>query len=163
MGLHKPKTLQQMQDRFLSRVTKADGKGCWTWNGCMNSNGYGAFSIGGQTIGAHRASFLLFKGPIREGFNVCHRCDNPPCVRPSHLFQATQWQNLLDAKNKGRHIGRIPALNSQQRYEAVMMREQGISTKEVALKFGVNQQVITAVWYKHRHFSPVENPLKKAA
>lgn len=94
-------------DRFMSHVTKDDGTGCWLWNGSRNWAGYGLFLVGSRTTGrrhngAHRVSHELFNGPIPEGMDVCHRCDNPPCVNPAHLFVGTRRDNVLDMVTKGR-------------------------------------------------------------
>lgn len=80
------------------------GSGCWEWTGATDRAGYGVFRIDGRKMTrAHRYSFTLNVGPIPEGLEICHRCDNPPCVRPDHLFTGTALQNRHDAMAKGRH------------------------------------------------------------
>ncbi len=74
---------------------------CWLWRGQINRRGYGVFSLGGRQITAHRAALIL-DGIEMAGLDACHRCDNPPCVRPSHLFPATHRENIHDARAKGR-------------------------------------------------------------
>ncbi len=71
---------------------------CWVWIGTrLKSGGYGAFG----SKRAHRVGYELQVGPIPEGLGILHRCDNPPCVRGSHLFAGTQKENAADAKSKG--------------------------------------------------------------
>lgn len=91
--------------RFWRHVIKsADSNGCWTWDGAKHQPfGYGMFgTTRRKTVGAHRFSYEVHFGPIPEGLQVCHRCDNPPCVRPDHLFLGTQADNIHDMIRKGR-------------------------------------------------------------
>jgi hypothetical protein len=75
---------------------------CWLWTGDLYPNGYG-YSLGGpKTRYAHRAAWLITKGPIPSRLYVLHKCDNPPCVRPSHLWLGTALDNAQDRDRKGR-------------------------------------------------------------
>lgn len=91
-----------LKERFLSKVNKSGPKGCWIWTGCL-SVGYGLFYNKGQWK-AHRVSWELHKGKIPHGLWVLHKCDNPPCVNPDHLFLGTQSENMKDAYLKGRLV-----------------------------------------------------------
>lgn len=75
---------------------------CWVWTGAHQSQGYGMVSVGGRVIGAHRLSWIEANGPIPHGQCVMHLCDNPPCIRPSHLQAGTYVANARDRKAKGR-------------------------------------------------------------
>lgn len=86
--------------RFWPRV--AFGDGCWNWTGKRNGGGYGVVNVEGKTPLAHRVAWSLVNGPVPEGQRVLHRCDNPSCVRPDHLFLGTQADNLADMRQKGR-------------------------------------------------------------
>lgn len=98
-------------DRFWSKVDKSGE--CWTWRGALSQKGYGRVSTHGRNrVAAHRFSYLVAFGEIPVGMVVCHKCDNPPCVRPDHLFAGTQLDNIRDCIKKGRRdeSGRIQSI-----------------------------------------------------
>ena len=88
-------------ERFWSKVAKGDG--CWEWMAARDRKGYGMFQVGvGKTARAPRFAWELAHGPIPAGLHVLHRCDNPSCVRPDHLFLGTAADNNADKVAKGR-------------------------------------------------------------
>lgn len=90
--------------RFWSKVRVAQN-GCYLWVGATTSNGYGQIRVAGRARLAHRLAYTIFVGAIPRRLAVCHRCDNPKCVRPSHLFVAAQAENMRDMARKGRRVG----------------------------------------------------------
>jgi hypothetical protein len=86
--------------RFWPKVDKSGD--CWVWTASKNDRGYGHFGRGGRTVSAHRVAWELARGPIPEGLWVLHKCDNPPCVNPAHLFLGTPGDNARDREAKGR-------------------------------------------------------------
>ena len=88
-----------LAERLASRVIKTTG--CWQWLGATHA-GYGVFGFNRQMMRAHRVSYELYVGPIPPGLSVLHRCDNPPCTNPDHLFVGTQLDNMRDMCAKGR-------------------------------------------------------------
>lgn len=93
------------EDRFWARVKKGDG--CWEWTGSTGRRGYGTFMVHGERTRSHRYSWALHFGAIPDGLWVLHRCDNPPCVRPDHLWLGTVLDNNVDSRIKGRHPKRV--------------------------------------------------------
>ena len=89
-----------VQERFEAKVIRTDG--CWEWTAGKFSTGYGAFKLSGRLQKAHRIAYELYVGKIPDGLCVCHRCDNPGCVRPDHLFLGTHADNARDKIDKGR-------------------------------------------------------------
>lgn len=93
-------------ERFKSKY-KVDLKtGCWNWmdTGCGGNVRHGMIWLNGRYEGAHRFSYRAFVGDIQEGLSVLHRCDNPSCVNPKHLFLGTQGDNVRDMVSKGRQV-----------------------------------------------------------
>jgi hypothetical protein len=76
---------------------------CWVWIGKTKSHGYGQIRYQEKGIGTHRVAWSLTHGSIPDGLFVCHKCDNPPCCNPSHLFLGTTTENQQDASRKGRN------------------------------------------------------------
>lgn len=90
-------------EKFWSKVDKSQLSpgGCWLWTS-YKKQGYGYFRINNKDIGAHRVSYELIYGPFDKCLFVCHKCDNPPCVNPDHLWLGTNQDNMEDMYNKNR-------------------------------------------------------------
>lgn len=77
---------------------------CWEWQGGLTQSGYGRLYLNGKMVRAHRISYFLHKGDIKEKNIICHSCDNPKCVNPEHLWQGSSKDNVQDMIRKGRLV-----------------------------------------------------------
>lgn len=140
-----------VEERFWAKVQK--GEGCWLWTGWFSNRGYGQIKLGGRgtsSMHAHRLSYILVNGPISDELNVCHKCDNPSCVRPDHLFLGTQKENVADSCAKYRmHYGVSHALAKLNDCDIRNIREQyvkgGVSQEALAKFFAVAQTLISGI------------------
>jgi hypothetical protein len=87
-------------DRFWAKVEKSEG--CWEWTAARYHRGHGATKFAGKHDRAHRVAWMLLRGPIPPGMCVLHKCDNPPCCNPDHLYIGTKTDNHRDMHARGR-------------------------------------------------------------
>jgi hypothetical protein len=146
-----------VMESFESFFDKGNPDECWPWNGGRYPQGYGSFGYSGydgkksRNARAHRMSYELYKGSIPDGMEVCHSCDNPPCVNPNHLWLGTRQQNAIDASQKGRLPGNGLFGEKQSRAiltEAIVLSLRsrhangGITFTKLAREFGVTPVAI---------------------
>lgn len=95
--------INEALERFWNFVyDKSNPEDCWLWSGALNTNGYGVFGFAKKVHLAHRWIYEQLKGKIPEGMMLCHKCDEPTCVNPNHMFIGTALDNARDAIAKGR-------------------------------------------------------------
>lgn len=162
-------------ERFWRQVEKTDG--CWLWLGSKSARGYGKITIAGRTLSTHRLSWVFAHGEIPAGLYVLHHCDNPPCVRPDHLFLGTAADNAADAVAKGRwttgsrngavlHPETRPRgerhpmarLTEDQVLQMRAKRDEGYTYQRLVEEFGVSKSTVANVVTrkKWRHLRPGE-------
>lgn len=150
--------------RFWAKVDKSRGAdSCWTWTACVFNSGYGKFyrDRDCRTAYAHRFSYELHVGTIPDGMFVCHRCDNPKCVNPAHLFVGTNADNVADMVAKGRQSGHPGESNGRAKlteHSVRAIRElygTGPTKAALAKLFGVSESQIRRVISRERWVSIV--------
>lgn len=136
-------------DRLLQRLVGSDEPGgCLVWTGKSNHDGYGEIQHEGAIWKVHRLVWTLTVGPIPEGLEVCHRCDNPACARVNHLFLGSHTDNMRDMARKGRGVypdvrgekhgaskltdSKVRAIRRDRRTQAVIAESYGISQSLVS-------------------------------
>jgi len=128
-------------ESFSKWILKSDG--CWPWSGAQDKDGYGVFTYGGVTYRAPKMALELDGRPVPKGLYACHTCDNPPCVRPDHLYPGTPSQNMADAiaRNRIRH-GAKAKLSED---DVVAIRAMAGTHEAIARQFGVSPSNVTMI------------------
>lgn len=139
--------------RFDYYTNKSDD--CWLWTGA-NFGRYGAFYFEKKTIGAHTYAYSRIHGEIPKGIFVCHRCDNPLCVNPDHLFLGTPKDNTKDMMSKGRgkwprgdrhHLAKL----SEKDISEIRDLQRAMSQSQIARHYGVSQSQISNICTGSKH------------
>lgn len=150
-----------MTERFEDKILKT--KTCWFWQGARFNNGYGSFWLNGRGRRAHRVSWVLYRGRIPENRYVLHRCDNPPCVNPAHLFLGTLSDNSIDRDRKGRGnplIGARGEKSCRSKLTEHQVREiiclgGVLKQKDIATRFSVTPSTVCSI-LKNKRWRHVE-------
>lgn len=140
-----------VRERLLATI-RVDPSGCWIWLGKKDKNGYGIIGIRrGKQYRAHRIAYETFRGPIPESILVCHKCDEPSCINPRHLFLGTAKANTADMLQKGR-ANRLrgeahPSAKLENRHVAKIreLRATGMKLLSIANRFGVTFQHVSLI------------------
>ena len=135
--------------RFWEHVDQSGE--CWPWTAGHFDTGYGCAWHEGRAQKAHRVAWMLTRGPIPAGLRVLHRCDNPTCVRPDHLWLGTAQDNTRDMVQKRRHNrhGRR-VLTLEQVLTIRRLRAQGQTLRAIADQFGVSWVTISLIASRKR-------------
>lgn len=155
-GVYERRTVRP-EDRFWRFVTCDIATRCWLWTGTKDRKGYGKLQVGTyhepHKVTAPRFSFEMHHGPIPEGMHVLHRCDNPTCVSPDHLFAGSAGDNMADKKAKGRQLKgeqiHQAKLTESDVREIRLLRESGSTLLSIAIKFEVTEGLISRICSRH--------------
>lgn len=147
-SISKPR--QTVEERFWSKVARRESTHCWLWQKSFRAGGYGSFRWDVEQL-AHRAAWVLTFGPVPDGMDVCHRCDNPPCCNPSHLFLGSRGENNADRHVKGRSNSAHGEQNGNAKLtpDAIAAireaRARGVHLIDLAAEHGVSISTVHAV------------------
>ncbi len=133
--------------RLLEKAEVNPETGCWDWTACKVWGGYGRINVAGKAKLAHRISYELHRGPVRDDLQVCHTCDNRGCINPEHLFVGTNMDNVADKMEKGRQSRGSthgPAKLTESDVIAIRAAE-GFLHRELADRFGVDKTTISHI------------------
>lgn len=134
---------------ILTRCVPNPETNCWEFTGHRDKLGYGKLKFAGSGWLTHRLSYFATYGEIPDGLLLCHRCDNPSCANPHHLFLGTNLDNTMDAVRKGRKY--IPDRKGEQHSQAKLKESEvrairelsgKISQKRIGIRFGINQATV---------------------
>ncbi len=139
--------------KFWKFVNKKGNDECWEWAGRYCTRGYGVLSIKSADRLAHRISYRIAYGHLPTEMLVCHRCDNPKCVRPDHLFLGTSLDNVRDAINKGRAclLGEESAASKIKTSDVLKIRQMakdGIPCAVIAKSFPINDSQVLNIFHR---------------
>ncbi len=135
-------------------ATAPDGDVCLEWPLSDNGHGYGRMTYKGKRRLAHCVAYELTNGPIPEGHGVLHRCDNPKCFRPDHLFTGTQAVNMQDCADKGRWNGPIgerqwcARLKQADVIEIRRLAAEGVTLRGIARQFSAGRTTVGKIVHR---------------
>lgn len=145
-----------IKQRLVNSFIRKSDQECWPWIGPIKNKrlGYGYFFFGwnkdkksAYRLQAHRAVFHLKYGPIPSGLFVCHKCDNPNCVNPNHLFLGTNKDNMRDMREKGRStLGKPRPYNRGSGNGNCLFTEQQVECMRAMGRYGIRQQTIGQIF-----------------
>lgn len=146
------KLTDKQLSRFMAKVEKLEGDGCWLWTGSLDTKGYSQLRVNNMRLRGHRVAYVQFVEPIPDGMLVCHHCDVPRCVRPDHLFLGTNSDNMQDMLAKGRanYAEQVGGANRNARLNDEMVREiialfPTHNNKQIAALYGVSHGAVSLI------------------
>jgi len=151
--------LPSIEERFWSKVDIREPDECWPWTAAprnkRSQRNYGAFWLNGRHHPANKIAWELKNGLMPQGMFACHRCDNPSCCNPSHIFPGTTQENTADKVRKGRQVkGELVHTAKLSKQDVIDIRNmlppntrapRGLPGK-IAEKYGITKQYVSEIW-----------------
>lgn len=136
--------------RFWAKVRRSSDNECWEWTASRTLGGYGQMEIAGKFWSAHRMAWVVARGQIPDGVFVLHKCDNPKCVNPQHLFLGSAKDNASDRDRKGRGVtcqdGKMPVKFTSEQISSIKLdRAGGMKIAELMTKYGISRQYVQRI------------------
>jgi len=147
--LNSRKPLGRMTIENMRQFVDVDPvSGCWNWKFYRLKSGYGRKEHCGKKVYTHRLAYTLANGPIPDGLEVRHSCDNPPCINPDHLSIGTRQQNVDDMVSRGRQAkaARLKqTILSSEQVKEIRLLLQDMSERKIAERYGVTRGCIRGI------------------
>jgi len=145
------KLTEKQSQRFWSKAKVGRKNKCWNWKASKTNDGYGRIQVNKENWLAHRLSWTIHNGRIPKGMHVLHKCDNPACINPSHLFLGSHLDNMRDKTKKGR------GAKGEKHGRSKLTKEQAIKIfydtdlqKNIAKKHGINSVTVSLIKSRKR-------------
>lgn len=155
-------------DRIQSKYEAVTETGCWIWTASTNSAGYGQISMPGRPMLAHRVCWEFYNGQIPDGKFICHKCDTPSCVNPSHMFVGDHHANMADMRRKGR-AAKVESAKGEKNNSSKINNETALAIfnavgpqKEICRRFNVSRSTLQAIKYGRQWSSVTGKEYKNA-
>lgn len=151
------------QQRLWARINVRSGGGCWEYSGFQSASGHCQFKMPTRSAGAHRAAYESTHGPIEDGWLVLHKCDNPPCCRPDHLYLGDAKQNAKDREDRGRGNRRIGENHGRAKLTLADVKEirkvqDYESPASIAKRYPVGEKNIKRIIFGQTWKAAIEEP-----
>lgn len=146
--------MTKLEYRFWSKVDIKGPDECWDFIGATNPDGYGKFWLNGKEIKAHRLIWEVYNGrEVPIGKLILHKCDNPSCVNPKHLYCGDHADNMKDmySKRRGAKVIHGKAILSAAEIQAIRKMKGIYPRKSVAEKLGIGIKTVWSIWSSGKH------------
>ncbi len=167
----RPNRIRNTEEKFWARVQVGSKSECWPWTGSKNKKGYGEVSFDGKVRKAHRMAFVFSGNKLtKDKPLVCHKCDNPSCCNPAHLFAGNNTDNMVDMAKKHRYSDTRGEKNGRAKIsyrEAMEIRDicksKAMKQRDIAKAYGVGKSTVNyintgAIWNYSLHQGKMDPP-----